>query len=110
MWTPKKTSPPVHLHDEETKFFYINVEKKFYINVEKFGFFIMQAFLRPGCAELGEEENNTPFNLGGPMGRPVDCYTSKDVDTEKDLTNLTKMLNNLVSSSCRLFLDQGVLS
>ena len=51
----------------------------------------MQAFLRPGCAELGEEENNTPFNLGGPMGRPVDCYTSKDVDTEKSPTARTKI-------------------
>ena len=72
----------------------------------------MLAFLiRSGaCLVFGEEENNVPLNLRGPIGRPVDCYTSKDVDTEKDLTNLTKMLNNLVSSSCRLLYDQGVLS
>ena len=53
----------------------------------------MWAFLirSVACLKFGEEENNVPLNLCGPIGRPVDCHTSKDVDTEKDLTNRTKM-------------------
>ena len=53
----------------------------------------MRAFLirSVACLVFGEEENNLPLNLRGPIGRPVDCYTSKDVDTEKDLTTHTKM-------------------
>ena len=59
----------------------------------------MLAFLiRSGaCLVFGEEENNVPLNLRGPIGRPVDLYASKDVDTEKDLITHTKTWNKLVS-------------
>ena len=33
------------------------------------------------CLVFGEEENNVPLNLRGPIGRPVDWHSSKDVDT-----------------------------
>ena len=43
------------------------------------------------CCVFGEEDNNVPLNLGGPIGRPVDWHTSKDVDTECSEKELTRL-------------------